>query len=86
MENLTDGKTIRWLSLNDKLADANGKLFEGMTVDLPVGRSGFVGVIFSQTDPDEFTLASMANAQGGLSIDNITYIDSESENTITPTP
>jgi len=61
-------------------------IFEGMTVDLPVGRSGFVGVIFSQTDPDEFTLASMANAQGGLSIDNITYIDSESENTITPTP
>jgi hypothetical protein len=61
-------------------------IFEGMTVDLPVGRSGFVGVIFSQTDPDEFTLASMANDQGGLSIDNITYIDSESENTATPTP
>jgi hypothetical protein len=61
-------------------------IFEGMTVDLPVGRSGFVGVIFSQTDPDEFTLASMANAQGGISMDNITFINSESENTPTPTP
>ena len=28
-----DGRTIRYLNLNDRLADANGKLFEGMTVD-----------------------------------------------------
>ncbi len=30
---LADGKTIRYLNINDKLADRNGKLFEGMTVD-----------------------------------------------------
>jgi lysophospholipase L1-like esterase len=30
---LADGKTIRYLSINDKLADSGGKLFEGMTVD-----------------------------------------------------
>jgi lysophospholipase L1-like esterase len=28
-----DGKTIRYVSINDKLADANDKLYEGMTVD-----------------------------------------------------
>lgn len=28
-----DGKRIRYLNINDKLADADGKLFEGMTVD-----------------------------------------------------
>jgi lysophospholipase L1-like esterase len=28
-----DGKTIRYLNINDKLADQDGKLFEGMTVD-----------------------------------------------------
>jgi lysophospholipase L1-like esterase len=28
-----DGKTIRYLNINDKLADRNGVLFEGMTVD-----------------------------------------------------
>jgi lysophospholipase L1-like esterase len=30
---LSDGKTIRFLSINDKLADQEGKLFDGMTVD-----------------------------------------------------
>jgi lysophospholipase L1-like esterase len=30
---LTNGKTIRYLNINDKLADKDGKLFKGMTVD-----------------------------------------------------
>ncbi len=30
---LADGKTIRYLNINDKLADKDGKLFEGMTGD-----------------------------------------------------
>lgn len=30
---LADRKTIFYLNVNDKLADANGKLFDGMTVD-----------------------------------------------------
>lgn len=30
---LADGETIFYLNINDKLADATGKLFEGMTVD-----------------------------------------------------
>jgi lysophospholipase L1-like esterase len=30
---LANGKTIRYLNINAKLADSNGKLFEGMTVD-----------------------------------------------------
>ncbi len=33
LEKLTDGKTIRWLNINDKLADANGTLHAGLTVD-----------------------------------------------------
>ena len=28
-----DGKTIRYININDKLADKNGKLFDGMSVD-----------------------------------------------------
>jgi lysophospholipase L1-like esterase len=31
--NLADGKSIRYLDINDKLADGEGKLFEGMTAD-----------------------------------------------------
>jgi lysophospholipase L1-like esterase len=30
---LADGKTVRFLNINDQLADAQGKFFEGMTVD-----------------------------------------------------
>ena len=30
---LADGKSIRYLNLNDRLADANGQLFDGLTVD-----------------------------------------------------
>jgi lysophospholipase L1-like esterase len=31
--NLADGKRIRYLNVNDKLADKDGKLYDGMTVD-----------------------------------------------------
>ena len=30
---LADGKAVRYLNINDRLADASGKLFDGMTVD-----------------------------------------------------
>lgn len=30
---LADGKSVRFLNLNDQLADPNGKLYDGMTVD-----------------------------------------------------
>jgi lysophospholipase L1-like esterase len=30
---LADGRTVRYLNINDRLADPHGKLFEGMTVD-----------------------------------------------------
>ncbi len=30
---LADGKTVRYLNINDRLADAHGVLFEGMTLD-----------------------------------------------------
>ena len=30
---LADGKTIRYVNINDKLADKEGKLLEGMTSD-----------------------------------------------------
>lgn len=32
-EKFADGKAVRFLNVNDKLADKNGLLFEGMTVD-----------------------------------------------------
>ncbi len=33
IEKMTDGKTIRYLNINDKLVDKEGKVLEGVTVD-----------------------------------------------------
>jgi hypothetical protein len=33
MSRFADGKTIRYVNINDKLANSDGKLFDGMTVD-----------------------------------------------------
>ncbi|QJW98399.1 SGNH/GDSL hydrolase family protein [Frigoriglobus tundricola] len=30
---LVDGKSVRYLNINDKLADSEGKLLEGMSLD-----------------------------------------------------
>ncbi len=39
---LADGKTVRFLNINDQLADAQGELFSGMTVDkLHLSRKGY---------------------------------------------
>ena len=44
------------------------------TVLISAGRPGFIGVVFHGDYPNTFTLSSDANAQGGLSVDNISYI------------
>ena len=41
---------------------------------IPEGRPGFIGIVFHTGYPKEFNLSSKANAQGGLSVDNISYI------------
>jgi lysophospholipase L1-like esterase len=39
---IADGETVRYLNINDRLADADGNLFEGMTVDrLHLGLKGY---------------------------------------------
>jgi lysophospholipase L1-like esterase len=39
---LADGRTVRYLNINDRLADAQGRLFDGMTVDqLHLSRKGY---------------------------------------------
>jgi lysophospholipase L1-like esterase len=39
---IADGETVRYLNINDRLADAEGNLLEGMTVDrLHLGLKGY---------------------------------------------
>ncbi|KAF0095916.1 MAG: GDSL family lipase [Puniceicoccaceae bacterium 5H] len=33
IEQLADGEKVRWININDQIADENGQLFEGMTLD-----------------------------------------------------
>jgi lysophospholipase L1-like esterase len=33
ISHFADGRRVRYLNINDKLADRDGKLFDGMTVD-----------------------------------------------------
>ena len=48
--------------------------FNNVEITLPTGRNMFVGIILSQDFPKGFTLSSHEHAQGGLSVDNISYI------------
>ena len=41
---------------------------------LPTGKNQFMGVILYQTSSAKFTLAGFGFAQGGLSVDNISYL------------
>jgi len=43
-------------------------------VIIPEGRPGFIGIVLHATYVNGFNLSSKANAQGGLSVDNISYI------------
>ena len=45
-----------------------------LNVILPRGRNQFVGIILHQNSSTKFNLVSSSFAQGGLSVDNISYI------------
>ena len=64
--------------------------FSNFSIRLPPARTGFVGVLFQKHLPTEFTLASSADVQGGLLLDNIRYaapfMPSTPTSTITYTP
>ena len=47
---------------------------ETFEINLPGGRNKFVGIILNQDFPTAITLSSSAYAQGGLSMDNISYV------------
>ena len=48
--------------------------FNNLEIILPEGRSSFVGIIVQEGFPKEFNLFCLQAAQGGLSVDNISYI------------
>jgi hypothetical protein len=51
-------------------------IINNIIIDLPEGRKGFIGIVFFGNDPSKFSLTSLKNVQGGLSVDNISYVKS----------
>lgn len=48
--------------------------FGDSVINLPPGREGFLGIVIHEGYPSKFILSSSEKAQGGLSVDNITYV------------
>jgi len=46
----------------------------GTVIAIPGGRKGFLGFVMHENFPTKFNLSCNENAQGGLSVDNISYI------------
>lgn len=52
--------------------------FNNALITIPEGREGFLGIIMQKDFPTEFTFHGPEYAQGGISIDNIVYISTNS--------
>lgn len=48
--------------------------FNTSLVEIPGGRRGFVGIVIDEEYPKQFVLSSTERVQGGLTVDNISYI------------
>jgi hypothetical protein len=44
---------------------------------IPKGRRGFIGIVIEEDYPNEFVLSSTERAQGGLTVDNISYLPAD---------
>ena len=69
-----DNANVRGFGL-DYLAEESWKLTVGSTViTMPHGRSGFIGIVIYVGDVNSFTLSCTEPVQGGLAVDNISYV------------
>lgn len=59
--------------------------FNDTVIEIPGGRNRFLGVIINNFYPGEFILSSFESVQGGLTVDNISYIPI-ANTTAVPTP
>ncbi|NIS82911.1 MAG: hypothetical protein GTO14_22530 [Anaerolineales bacterium] len=50
----------------------------GCAIAIPEGRRGFIGVVMHDSNLLQFTLFSREDVQGGLSVDNVSYVEAES--------
>jgi tetratricopeptide (TPR) repeat protein len=72
--NFPDNANVRGFGF-DYLAEESWKLTAGRAViTLPQGRKGFIGIVIYVGDINSFTLSCTEPVQGGISVDNISYV------------
>jgi len=43
-------------------------------ITVPAGRPGFIGIVIHAGNLNQFILSCTSSAQGGLTVDNISYV------------
>jgi len=71
---LPDGKPTRAFGFDFRSGEDWQLLLQANRVPLTIGQRGFIGVLFPAEGPLDFTLSSPASAQGGIAIDNLSYL------------
>ena len=72
--NFPDGTSARAFGFDYRASEAWQLAFNDSRIPLSIGVPGFIGFVLYQNFPTHFTLIGPNTAQGGLSIDNISYI------------
>jgi hypothetical protein len=66
--------TVSAFAFDHKAAEDWQLTFHDSVVTIPGGRGGFVGIVLHQDPVTEFVLSSSERVQGGLAIDNLSYV------------
>ena len=69
-----NSRFVSSFSFDYKASESWQLRFANAAITLPHGRNRFLGIVMKENFPNEFNLFSLANAQGGLTVDNIAYI------------
>jgi hypothetical protein len=69
-----DGNLVSAFSFDYKASETWQLKFNDSIIIIAEGRKGFIGIVIKNDFPNEFNLYSLEHAQGGMTVDNITYI------------
>ena len=69
-----NNSVVSAFSFDYKASETWQLTFNDFVITIPDGRNRFIGIIVHRLFPTDFILFSLEGAQGGLSVDNISYI------------
>jgi hypothetical protein len=72
--NFPNNTRVRAFGFDFKPTEDWALQFNLSVVLIPGGRRGFIGIVIEEEFPNEFVLSSSERVQGGLTVDNISYL------------